>query len=314
MGKRSDFMQEFKQMKQAGGAPKITEEVEKDTAAVAKAKDEELKATGGTEEMDEETKEMYKQAGYDIGKTLGEAARESEQTLGQAAEAVQQEDKTKVPEKTVPEKKIRIGTKEFANADEALAYAQELDAIQQREEAFKQGQESVKPKPEPVVEQKKIKKVAELMFENPEAAMELLEQIIEETADKKVADFDNQKTAKAEQIKRAETTWETFYTSNKDLSDFKDEVNFITKREWHRLEHMKESEGLAEIAKLSRAYIASLKEKMLPRQELPSKTVQSPAGGTQSTTTTSKPATPKFESFASQVRSLNKRTVLQDEA
>lgn len=290
---------EFQMMRQAGGAPKITAEADATASADAKAK-----AATETKVENPDAPENELPNPFKHGQALNEIAplTDSEPPV--------------IPAPKVETKaKVKINGKEFASIEEATEYAAKIEIELEKQEAFRKGQESNKPvetaKP---AEKKKILKIAEKLFEDPDATFEALEAHFSEMADRRAEERDNKKTAAQQAVDTAKQTWDNFYKNNADLSDWQDEVNVVLNREWKRLENVKADVALAEVAELSRKYISSLKEKSLPKQVLPSKTVVSPQGGQQSTTATSESTTKKKLSFADQVRSTNKRTAAQQEA
>lgn len=287
------FGAEFKNMRNQGGAPKMTEDAVKSAEADIAAK---VSAVVPTEDPDAA---ILAQPFVD-GQEYSPAPVEEPPVIP----APRQEKKMA----------IKIGGKTFDNEQDALNYANDLELSRIQEEAYQQGQKSTTPAPEKPVEIKKIKKIADKLFEDPEAAMQELEDYILEMADKRVENRESKKseeTLRAEQIKK---DTDEFYKNNADLADWQDEVNVVVQRNWAALSKLPKEQIMVEAAKLSRDYVASVKEKALPRQSLPSKTAVTSQGTQRTTTATSQPATEKKVSFASQVRSTNRRTVLQDEA
>ncbi len=91
-------------------------------------------------------------------------------------------------------------------------------------------------------------------------------------------------------------------------------MNLVTQRNWEILKDLPAEKGMQEIAKLTRQYVNSVKEKALPKQVLSSKPAFTSGSGQQSATATKKPTTEKKISFIDQVRSTNKRTAIQSES
>lgn len=289
------FGAEFKNMRALGGAPKLTEDAVK-TAEV----DATARANEKTPEADLDS-EIFAQPFVDG------------QTLGETAPATEGEAPVIPPPKPETKKAVKLNGKTFETVEEAMEYAAELERTVEKEEAFKKGLEAAKPKEVKPAEKKKILKVAEKLFENPEEAFEELEGIIEEMANRIVDQKDNQKTQAQVQAESIKQTWDNFYKTNNDLADWQDEVNLVTQREWDRLQHLPAKEGLEEIANLARAYVSSVKERALPKSVLNSRPAQTASGGTKATTATQTPATKEKVSFSQQVRSTNRRTAMQGE-
>lgn len=295
------FGAEFKNMRQNGGAPKITESAAKEAEAEATTK-----ATAEPEVEDPDAG-TFQQPFMD-GQTLGEASEAD----GEEAPVVP------APKPEAKKVAITLGGKKFDTVEEAMEYAAILERDLEVKEAYAKGLETaVKPQSSEQVkptEVKRIKKIADKLFEDPDAAMEELETYILEMAEKRIEARENAKSQQQQQVETAKKTWENFYQSNNDLAEFRDEVQLITDREWSRLQHMPVKEGLEEIARLSRAYVSSMREKLLPKQNLPSRSAQTASQGGKATTATPQPATEKKISFAQQVRSTNKRTAMQGES
>lgn len=289
------FGAEFKNMRAAGGAPKITESVAKE-AEIAAAE----KASAPPPESQPE-EAVYAQPFID-GQTLGETAPHAD-GLPPIIPAPKPEAK----------KTIRMNGKTFDSTEEALEYAAQIERDLEKKEAYAKGLEDSKPKAATAAEVKKIKKIADKLFEDPDAAMEELENHILEMADKRIADRESVKSQEQQQIETRKQTWDNFYKTNSDLADWQDEVNLVTQKEWDRLQHLPAQEGLEEIANLARNYVASVKERALPKSTLASRPAQTSSPGGKAATTTTQPATEKKVSFSQQVRSTNKRTAMQGE-
>ena len=291
------FRAEFNKMRSQGGSPKLTQEIEKEVMEVAKAKDAELTDVG-----DPDTAELPNP--FVDGAAIDNPTVQVESPLPDKIPAP-------VETKKVP---IKINGKTFDSVEDAMEYAAQVERDLEKQEAFNKGLQANKapeaPKP---AEIKKIKKIADKFFEDPEAAMEELEAHMEERAQKLFESREAAKDAAKTQAENIKNTWDNFYKTNADLAEWQNEVDIVFQRERGRLENVKADVALAEIADLTRKYVASVKERALPKTTLPPRTVVSPQGGGKAATATTTPATEKKVSFASQVRSTNKRTVLQDE-
>lgn len=295
------FAAEYKRMKQQGGAPKITAENAAESDAAAKAK------TDAGQVVDDPDAETFAQPFQD-----GQVIPPTPEALAALTDAPT----IPPPKVDAPKKKIKINGKEFESVEEAEAYAAAALAEAEKKEAYAKGLTDANKAPEAPkpAEVKKIKKIADKLFEDPEAAMQELEDYILELADKRVETRDNQKTEaqlKAEQIKK---DTDEFYKKHTDLADWQDEVNLVVQKNWTMLSSLPKDQIMVKAAELSRDYVKSVKERALPQQALPSKTVVTPQGGTTAATATGAKATEKKLSFADQVRSTNKRTAAQTEA
>jgi hypothetical protein len=292
------FGAEFRNMKNAGGAPKIMETASREAESVANQTPQEPQ---GETNPDQSIDGGHLEDGA-ILELSGEPDISTPPIIPP-------------PKPEVKKVAVKINGKTFESIEEATEYAAQIERELERKEAFEKGQESAKPKETvtPVAEVKKIKKIADMLFENPDGAMEKLEELINEMADKKYRENDTQKTEaqlKAEQIK---TDTDNFYKMNSDLADWQDEVNVVVNRNWATLQNLPKEQIITETARLAREYVASVKEKALPRQSLPSKTAQTAGSGVRTTTATTTPATERKVSFAEQVRKAGKRSAVQPE-
>lgn len=285
------FAEEFKKMRSgSSGAPKAEEA------------DSGVEASDSSDDSDS--------AYGDAMKTFGAAAKESSEEETSEGTPVAPKKEEPRPEDKGKSVKIRIGGKEFDNEADALKYANDLELIRIQDEAARNALEAAKPK-EVKVEPKKIKLIADKLFENPEEALEMLENLIEEKAEAKISAKDKAKEDAQKQKEEAQNLWDKFYSDNQDLSQFNEEVNRVLEKEWSKLQHMNRDEGMAELARLTRGYIDSLKEKVLPKQVLPSKQIVSVGSSNPSATATKTTATKEKDDFISQIKKHGKRDVMQ---
>lgn len=291
------FGDEFKKMRAMGGSPKITEDVAKEAADIAAQKDAEAPPS---EDPD--------------AALIGEALKHGDSIGGQPE--VEEEIVIPPPKEETKKVKIKINGKEFESVEEAEAYAAHALAEAEKKEAYIKGKEDAlktpeQPKP---AEKKKILKIAEKLFEDPDTAFEELDAYINEAIEKRAEDRDNKKTQAQLKAESQAKAVDDFYKANSDLVAWQDEVNMVVDRNTDYLKKLPPEKIASEAARLAREYVSSIKEKALPRTTLNSKPAITPSGGSKITTTTQKPTTENKVSFAQQVRSTNKRTVLQDEA
>ncbi len=288
------FGAEFRNMRAAGGAPKLTPEVAKEAADVAAQK-----ASAEPAVVDPDAQ------------TFGQPFVD-QQVIGEEIEAAPPVIPPPKPEaKNIP---VKINGKTFDTVEEATEYFSNLERELEKKEAFEKGKESALPKEVKPAEVKKIKKIADKLFEDPEAAMEELEAHFNEMAEKRLEEREQKKTQaqlKSEQIKK---DTEDFYKNNADLSDWQDEVNWVVTRNWDSLVKLPKEQIMTEAAKLAREYVASTKERLLPKQNLPSRIAQTSSQGGKSATATTPQTTEKKISFSEQVRSTNRRTTAEHEA
>ena len=286
------FGAEFRNMRAAGGAPKITETAAKEAETVASEK-----AAAPPPEVDPQ-EATFSQPFVD-----GQAMEDSAPQLPPVIPAPKVETK----------KAIKINGKTFESEEEAYEYAANLERELEKKEAYAKGLEDSKPKVATPAEKKKILKIAEKLFEDPEATFEELEAHIIELAERKMNEMDNKKTEAQQKAEQMKKDVDNFYKNNSDLVEWQDEVDLVVKNNWASLSQLPKDQIMVEAARLSRAYVASVKERALPKSALASRPAHTASSGMQSTTTTQQPATEKKVSFAAQVRSTNRRTAMQGE-
>ncbi len=292
------FGAEFRKMRETGGSPKVTAEAATEAATAATEK---VKAEAAAPE--EETAEAVFQNPFVDGQTLEAVAQDGDEPPVIPA-----------PKPEQAQKKIKINGKTFDTMEDAADYAAKLEIELEKKEAVEKALEAQKPKTEAPKIDKATKKIAEKFFEDPEAAFDEFDELVTKKARQMIEEMDKQKTEAAKAKSDAESAWQGFYKSNSDLVDWQEEVNLVTQRNWELIKDLPANKGLEEIAKQTRAYINSLKEKALPKQVLSSKVVNSPTSGLQSATATKKQTTEKKISFIDQVRSTSKRTAMQSES
>lgn len=289
------FAQEFKNMRSAGGAPK-----REDTPAPAPVATPDATPAAPVEAAPA-VDEQY-QNPFQHGQTFGEAVVADDP----AAEPVVP------PAKEEPKKKVvKINGKTFNSEEEAFEYAASLEIELEKKDAFEKGKAAATPAPAAPPQIKITKKIADKLFEDPEGAIEDLQKLVIEAAEKIVDDRDAKKEAAIQQKKTTEQLWDGFYKNNADLADWTDEVNIVFQKELPNIGDLPTSVALDKLAELSRAYVKSVKERALPKQVLPSKTALTGGSGGNPATATKTQTTEKKISFADQVKSTNKRTAMQ---
>lgn len=297
----SGFGAEFRKMRDGGGAPKLNETAVKESEAEAAQKDAEVKNV----ESDADA-EVFAQP-FKHGQSALEAEAEVEE---------QKEPELKVPPKVPPpkeQKKIKIGGKEFDSIEEAERFAADQLAEAEKLNAYNKGKEDATKKPEPTKQEvKKAKLLADKIFEDPEAAMEEILKLAEEIAERKAEERDNKKTAAQQEAERIQQETDNFYKNHADLVDYQAEVDMVVWKNYAQLSQLPKDKIASETARLAREYVASMKDRLLPKQALPSKAAQTgSSNGGGPTTTTEKKTTDKSVSFSQQVLSTNRRNAAQ---
>ncbi len=204
-------------------------------------------------------------------------------------------------------KKIRIGTQEFDTAEDALAYAQELELSLMQSEAYKQGVESARAK-EPVVPAKTIEdEIDQELFENPKQALLKYRKAITDEIKTEIK-------TEATREQNVRSTWNKFYTDNADLARSSDVVDMVLQKNWSELGHLPVDKAMAKLAEKSRALLSSYKENALPSKELPRSVVQATtASGTPAPAVAAKKENSALD-FVTQINQNRKRGAVKSAA
>lgn len=208
------------------------------------------------------------------------------------------------PEVATPEPKaeakIKIGDREFADTQEAWAYAQELEREKLAADAFRHGIETASraapgnppPRPEEPTE------IDPLFYTDPQAyhkklAAELKQQVLSEVDQVQV------------KKQRNDETWKQFYQDYPDLAKSGVLVQVALDHNWERLKLVNTNIALKEIAQMARAMKKEITDADAPGQELPRVgSTASPGNGTQ---VTRKVPEERALSFVEQFRNINKK-------
>jgi hypothetical protein len=208
------------------------------------------------------------------------------------------------PAPETPKEKIRIGTREFANTEEAWAYAHELEQEKIAADAFRHGVEAASaasqgnPAPTPAPEEDFDKE----FYTDPKSYLRKLRNEVET----KVTTQIRTESAVAAGL---EKLWGEFYNDYPDLAPAKEVVQLVLDQnpdlKSFPMNSPKVKEAMKIVAHKARekrnAWVADL----LPGRELPrTKNIASP-GGTQVVTT--QPRVEPALNFTQQMRTLNKK-------
>lgn len=156
------------------------------------------------------------------------------------------EESTEVVEQTAQETPIYLGGKKFGSVDELAAYASQLE----KERATQAPQQT---------QTAQGKRPSELIFEDPEKALELHEQQIV------------QKLRAQEEARNQEKAWwDQFYSANKDLSEDRDVVQFSMEKNWGELKSMNPEQASKKLADYTRQTLSRFRKTTGQKQELPS--------------------------------------------
>lgn len=209
-----------------------------------------------------------------------------------------------------PAAKIKIAGKEFDSLELAVKYAEELEIANIQDKAFIEGVQAAKgkeDKPTPAAPPSFIQEAKELIFEDPEKA---IQKIVEGT-EKRIFDAYNKMTEQQNEtqarVVRDTKIWGDFYTSNDDLSEAKDFVRFTFEQNKAELGTMPIAAGLEKLAELTRKGLKIQKQEALPKEELRSKAMNMPGASNGATTTEAPVTKSEPKDFVSQINTLRKR-------
>lgn len=205
-----------------------------------------------------------------------------------ATQAVETEETTETQQETQQqptETPIYLGGKKFSNVDELARYTAELE----KERATPAYQQAT-----PATTQEK--KVSELLFEDPDKALQIHEERI-------IAKLRAQEEAKRQE----DQLWQDFYSKNKDLDSERDVVQFALTKHWNELKGLHPDQATEKLAEITRNTLLRFKKTSGTKQELPSgKAKVGPSGTTSAPRIQEKQAAPV--DFVTQLKKIqNKR-------
>jgi hypothetical protein len=184
---------------------------------------------------------------------------------------------------------IYLGGKKFSNIDELAAYTSQLE--QEKVRAQYAGATYAQPAAQQQVE----KPISELIFEDPEKALELHEQRV------------IQKLKAQEQAKQNETQlWNKFYSDNQDLADDKELVEFTLSKNWDSLKALHPDQAIVKLAELTRKTVSKYRPSNEKKQELQSGVARTGPTATQSAPVIQEKAVAPVD-FVTQLKKIQKR-------
>lgn len=199
--------------------------------------------------------------------------------------------------------KIRIGAKEFDNAEAALNYANELELLQIQDASYKAGLNASNPKAAetPPEDDSLPPDIENQLFDDPKKALKaygdkLRQQI---TADIK---------KEAEVSAAKESAWNKFYTENPKLGQHKDIVEYVMQKNWKEVGFIPLTEGLSKVAEKTYELLKIKKESDAPTTELSSRSVNVPGVGGSPTTPVIKNVEQPIDFIAQINKHRNKRS------
>lgn len=195
--------------------------------------------------------------------------------------------------KDEPAAKIKFGNREFQNVAELQAF---LDGLDESQKAIFAKLSTPAKEAEPEIDP------ADLLFEDPKKAVELIKQQIRN--ENKAIEKAKEDAAAAE--KRRQQYWKNFYDSHPDLKEFEDivesEVDALIAEKGA---DMKLDSALPLLAERSRKKLDRLKAKLMPGKELPNgKAIAHGTGGAEVPKRVEKPV---VENMITQVKKFQRR-------
>lgn len=153
---------------------------------------------------------------------------------------------------------IYLGGKKFSSVSELAKYTESLEL--ERQVAANKSQDPQQP-------QVVGKKVSDLLFEDPEKALQLHEQQIIERM-------------RAEEHSRnsEKQWWDSFYSKNKDLSEDRDVVQFTVNNYWNELKSMHPEQAAEKLADYTRKTLVRFRKAESKKEEMPSGQARAASG------------------------------------
>jgi hypothetical protein len=203
----------------------------------------------------------------------GSTTAESTQTTNEVKE--------KAPELKAEQAPIYLGGKKFNSVEELAEYTQQLEASKFTQPVHHVQQQTTTEKP-----------LSELLFEDPEKALQVHEQRVIQKL-----------KAEEDQRNNERKFWVSFYNENKDLHEYQDIVQFAMNKHWDELSKLHPDQAQKKIADYTRKTILKFKGGQETTKELPSGVAKAGPSTTQSApaVTESRPAA---VDFVSQVRKI----------
>lgn len=185
---------------------------------------------------------------------------------------------------------IYLGGKKFSSVEELAQYTSQLEQERVRMQyagaTYTQPQQAAAPAEKPI---------SELIFEDPEKALELHEQRV------------IQKLRAQEQAKQSEAQlWSKFYSDNQDLSDDKEIVEFTLSKNWDLLKGLHPDQATEKLAELTRKTLSKYRPGSEKKQELPSGVAKVGPSATQSAPVIPEKSAAPVD-FVTQLKKIQKR-------
>lgn len=216
----------------------------------------------------------------------------------------------KVPDAGAEKPLIKIGKKEFANKEDAIKYAQEIERESAVKQAYEDGvREAIGKELDTLTDADKkdnknlIDEIQDMIFENPKEALKKLETHIQSNVTKLIEDKD---TARAK-VETEKNIWNDFWQKNPELQAKEDFVKkYVLTKNWAELSNMNAAEGMAKLAEYAKTEVKQLVEMSKPKTVLSAGAAQVEGVSGNPIAYTQKEA-PKRVDFVTQLRNSKKR-------
>lgn len=208
-----------------------------------------------------------------------------------------------------PQAPIKIAGKEFANINEAISYAEQLELASREDKAFQEGYQKASEanKPAEPATKSYVEEAEEKLFEDPKQAIEILRQGIQQEIFSAYNKMTAEQQAQAKATAQREATWSEFYKSNTDLAESREYVDFLLQKNWDKLKDMQAEKALEQLAGMARSGLRLNKESALPSKELQSKPAMMAGASSNATPQSSDATQEKPMDFIAQLAKLRKR-------
>lgn len=193
------------------------------------------------------------------------------------------------PAKSIEEIKkegpIYLGGKKFNNVEELAIYTQKLEIEKTTQTAATPAVSKAAPSDKPI---------SELLFEDPEKALELHERRVIEKI-----------RAEETRAKSEQGFWTDFYSKNKDLDGESDLVQFVVQKHMGELGHLHPDQAAEKIAEYSRKTLSRFRGAKETTQALPAGTAKVGPSTTQSAPAVTE-SRPTAVDFVSQLKKIQR--------
>lgn len=150
---------------------------------------------------------------------------------------------------------VILGNMKFNSMEELARYTAQL---QGRSEVIDKLQQITNPQPQVAVDPDA--EIADLLFEDPKAAIKVISDRAQQKAKQEM-----------EQSRQHDRAWDEFYKANPDLREHEDFVQFVLNKNLETIKSMDLSQAIAHVSHETRARLAKVRGSASSGQPLPSK-------------------------------------------